>query len=130
MIIYRYDKDSRTGVDVLQMPDNYELQDGDYSSLPIGLTPFKVVNNQLVASTQDEHDQAESAWLKAHPEDVPPVTNTKPQPSPAQKANADLMAQMMKLMQAQNAQVEKQNKQNALIMKQLMAMRMKINGGK
>lgn len=116
MLIYRYDKDSRTGVDVLQMPDNYELQDGDYSSLPNGLTPFKVVNNQLVASTQDEHDQAESAWLKAHPEDAAPVVNTKVQPSQTQQANAQLMMQLA-TMQTQQAQV------NATILSELAALK-------
>lgn len=118
MIIYRYDKDSRTGVDVLQMPDNYELQDGDYSSLPTGLTPFKVVNNQLVASTQDEHDQAESAWLKAHPEDATPATDSKPVASSEDKANAALMMQIMNL----QSQIKQQQTVNAAMMKQIMTL--------
>lgn len=119
MLIYRINENSRTGIDILQMPDNYEPKDGDYTSLPTGLTPYKVVNGQLVASNEAEHEVAESEWVKAHPNDVQPITNIKPEPTALQKANAQLMAQVMS-MQA------KQNQINAALMKQMMTLQTKI----
>ncbi len=56
MIIYRYDADSETGVSVYDMPDDYTVKTGDFTALPEGYTPYKLVNGVLTASTKEESD--------------------------------------------------------------------------
>lgn len=117
MRIYRIVENSRTGFESFDMPDNYQLQVGDYTDFPAGAyTPIKAVDGKLVGSTLEEHEAFETQWLKDHPQDASPVVNVKPQPSAMQKANAQLMMQLA-TMQAQQAQV------NATILSELAVLK-------
>lgn len=56
MIIYHYDASSETGVSVYSVPDDYTLKAGDFTTLPEGYTPYKLINGKLTASTKEESD--------------------------------------------------------------------------
>lgn len=56
MIIYRYDASSETGIAVFSMPEDYTVKAGDFTELPKGYTPYRLVDGKLVASTKEESD--------------------------------------------------------------------------
>ena len=118
MIIYRIDTNSRTGITALEVPKDYALQAGDYTSFPAGAyTPITVgANGQLVGATLEEHEKWISKWNAAHPETVVP----QPQVTPNQEQSADalMMKQLMSIQQAQ----QQQNQINAMMMKQIMSL--------
>ena len=118
MEIYRIDENSRTGIISLTVPDDYQLQKGDYTSFPAGAyTPITVgANGQLVGATLEEHEAWVKKWNAAHPEIVVPQPQTTP--NPEQSADALMMKQLMNIQQAQ----QQQNQINAMMMKQIMSL--------
>lgn len=54
--IYRYDSQLPTGFEIIPVADDYELQPGEAAELPVGYTPYKLVNGVLTASTKEESD--------------------------------------------------------------------------
>lgn len=112
MEIYRIDTNSRTGIVSLTVPDNYQLQSGDFTSYPAGAyTPITVgKNGQLVGATLEQHQEWVKKWNAEHQNQVLPQPTTTP--SESQKANAALMMQMAN-MQTQQAKI------NAMLLQEI-----------
>ena len=123
MIIYRIDTNSRTGITALEVPKEYALQAGDYTSFPAGAyTPITVgANGQLVGATLEEHEAWIKKWNAAHPETVVPQPQVTP--NQAEATNAKLMLQLAQM------QVN-QSKMNANILLELASLKNAIKGDK
>lgn len=88
--IYRYDKQSPTGFVTVGVDDNYTLQAGEVAELPVGYTPYKLVNGVLTASTKEESD----AYYKRQGN-----TPATPTASPETKVMAVMNKQIINLSQ-------------------------------
>lgn len=102
MLVYKHNANSEIGIDVLEKPEGYELQEDEFTSLPEGNTPYQLVDGKLVASTTDEAKAAGEQWLKAH------GYSTKPQLTESQTVDATLMKQLALLTQRVNELEAKQ----------------------
>ena len=68
-VIFYDESNALTHIGIKQVEDKYVLQAGEVWELPEGfLTPAKLVNGLLTSASQEESEQAQQAYLKAHPE--------------------------------------------------------------
>lgn len=87
--IFKYDKKSEIGVSVYEVPEDYELQEDEFDSLPTeGTAPYKLVNGELVGSTPEEAQELGKEWLKEN------GYNTQAEPSKTDKTMAMLIKQV------------------------------------
>lgn len=69
VVIYYDESSTLTHLSTKSVKDDYVLQAGEVWELPQGfLTPAKLVNGVLTSASQEESEQAQQAYLKAHPE--------------------------------------------------------------
>lgn len=102
-VVIFYDESSTlTHLSTKQVKDDYVLQAGEVWELPQGfLTPAKLVNGVLTSASQEESEQAQQAYLKAHPE-----INQNQGVSASQQISA--LTQMLAKSQIQNSQTQRQ----------------------
>lgn len=92
--IFKYDKNSEIGVTVYEVPEDYELKENEFDSLPEeGTAPYRLVNGELVGSTVEEAQELGKEWLKENGYD------TQVEPSKTDKTMAMLIKQVALLQQ-------------------------------
>lgn len=87
--IFKYDKKSEIGVSVYEVPEDYELKEDEFDSLPAeGTAPYHLINGELVGSTSEEAQELGKEWLKEN------GYNTQAEPSKTDKTMAMLIKQV------------------------------------
>lgn len=87
--IFKYDKKSEIGVTIYEVPEDYELKEDEFDSLPEeGTAPYRLINGELVGSTVEEAQALGEEWLKEN------GYPTKPEPNQTDKTMAMLIKQV------------------------------------